>query len=298
MAARKGDHWDTTHDNAFALLSLLEMMIAQKAGAQSINYSVLVNGKNILDGKISSSNILERQSKELDMEYIHKILSKNDNIGDIWLKKTGDLPLFYNIALNYTFQTEDIYAMSRGIGISRDYLKFNKNLYETQKGSPLTDGCKIGDVIDTRIRLYLPQDTYYLILEDYLPAGFEAINPTLLTSGDAIFTIMKIGQASLAQPPVNPEEGGIPGFSQTEYEQMLGSISYDYYNYPLYYPRYEFHDDRVTMYIDFLEKGVYEIHYLCRATLPGIFNIIPAQSYEMYSPEVYGRTEGRIFTIE
>jgi hypothetical protein len=208
------------------------------------------------------------------------------------------LPLFYNIALNYTFKTEDIYAVSRGIGISRDYLKFNKNLYETQKGSPLSDGCKVGDVIDTRIRLYLPQDMYYLILDDYLPAGFEAINPTLLTSGDAIFTIMKIGQASLAQLPANPEEGGIPGFTRTEYEQMLGSMSYDFNNYPLYYPRYEFHDDRVTMYIDFLEKGVYEIHYLSRATLPGSFNVIPAQSYEMYFPEVYGRTEGRIFIVK
>lgn len=298
MAARTGDHWSTTHDNAFAMLSLLEMMVAQNAGAQPIDYVVLLNNKNIMDGEISSTNILEKQSKNLDMKYISKVLSKNKNVGNIWLKKSGDLPLFYNIALNYTFKTEDIYALSRGIGISRDYFKYDKNLYETQKGSPLADGCKVGDVIDTRIRLYLPQDTYYLILEDYLPAGFEAVNPTLLTSGDAIFTIMKIGQASLAQPPANPEEGGIPGFTQTDYEQMLGSINYDYYNYPFYYPRYEFHDDRVTMYIDFLEKGVYEIHYLSRATLPGSFNVIPAQAYEMYFPEVYGRTEGRIFTIE
>ena len=298
MAARTGDHWGTTHDNAFAMLSLLEMLVAQKAGTQPVNYSVLLNNKNILDGKISGINILEKQSKNMDMEYVHKMLSRNDNIGDIWLKKTGDLPLFYNIALNYTFKTEDIYAVSRGIGISRDYLKFNKNLYETQKGSPLSDGCRVGDVIDTRIRLYLPQDMYYLIFDDYLPAGFEAINPTLLTSGDAIFTIMKIGQASLAQPPANPEEGGVPGFTRTEYEQMLGSMSYDFNNYPLYYPRYEFHDDRMTMYIDFLEKGVYEIHYLSRATLPGSFNVIPAQSYEMYFPEVYGRTEGRIFIVK
>jgi uncharacterized protein YfaS (alpha-2-macroglobulin family) len=44
-------------------------------------------------------------------------------------------------------------------------------------------------------------------------------------------------------------------------------------------------------------RGVYEYSYLMRASVPGEFNVIPATAYEMYFPEVFGRSDGGKFVV-
>jgi uncharacterized protein YfaS (alpha-2-macroglobulin family) len=56
-------------------------------------------------------------------------------------------------------------------------------------------------------------------------------------------------------------------------------------------------DDRVVLYANQLGKGTYEYSYTFRVTSAGQFNVIPAFANEQYFPEVFGRSDGMLFTV-
>ena len=56
-------------------------------------------------------------------------------------------------------------------------------------------------------------------------------------------------------------------------------------------------DEKVTLFSSYLPRGTYEYSYVMRATLPGTYNVIPSTAYEMYFPEVFGRSDGGTFTV-
>ena len=51
------------------------------------------------------------------------------------------------------------------------------------------------------------------------------------------------------------------------------------------------------LFATYLPRGTYEYTYLIRASLPGEYRVIPTHAYEMYFPEVFGRSDGGLFTI-
>ncbi|MEK7218347.1 MAG: hypothetical protein AAB728_02680, partial [Patescibacteria group bacterium] len=59
----------------------------------------------------------------------------------------------------------------------------------------------------------------------------------------------------------------------------------------------EVRDDQLFLFADTLPAGVYQYRYLVRATVPGTFHERPARAYEMYFPETFGQTEGKMVTI-
>ena len=52
------------------------------------------------------------------------------------------------------------------------------------------------------------------------------------------------------------------------------------------------------LFATYLPAGTYEYTYLLQVGLGGEYRVLPATAYEMYFPEVMGRSDGMIFTIE
>jgi uncharacterized protein YfaS (alpha-2-macroglobulin family) len=71
-----------------------------------------------------------------------------------------------------------------------------------------------------------------------------------------------------------------------------------YYWWWYWYSHSELRDDRVALFANYLSAGTYEYSYTLRATSAGQFNVIPAFANEQYFPEVFGRSDGALFTIE
>jgi hypothetical protein len=46
-----------------------------------------------------------------------------------------------------------------------------------------------------------------------------------------------------------------------------------------------------------LPRGTYEYTYLLQVGLAGEYRVLPTTAYEMYFPEVMGRTDGLVFRI-
>jgi uncharacterized protein YfaS (alpha-2-macroglobulin family) len=145
--------------------------------------------------------------------------------------------------------------------------------------------------------LTVPKHYEHVIVEDIIPAGFELVNLTLATE-DA--TLRSVGvntrpdsgfrwsdlwrsQSALVLPQDDPLWfGGVKRSLQAR--ELRPSFR-------------ELHDDRVFLYAETLQPGVYEYQYLLRAQTPGTFQHLPARAEEMYFPEIFGRTSGSIVTV-
>jgi uncharacterized protein YfaS (alpha-2-macroglobulin family) len=171
---------------------------------------------------------------------------------------TGKGRLYYSLYLRYFLPVEDVKALSRGIIVARQYSP-------VEDPERFVDGAKVGDVIQVKLTLIAPSSLHYLVLEDPLPAGCEGVDTSLKTT------------SVVGQPPELArvgEEWGWWWFSQTQMR-----------------------DEKVVLFATYLPRGTYEYTYLMRASVPGQFLVMPANAYEMYFPEVFGRSDGGKFTV-
>ena len=134
------------------------------------------------------------------------------------------------------------------------------------------DGAQTGDVIRVKITLVAPNDLHYLVLEDPLPAGCEAIDRSLATT--SVVT-----------------EG--PELERTDRENPWGRYGWGWW----WFRHSELRDEKVALFADYLPRGTYEYTYLIRASVPGEFLTLQTMAYEMYFPEVWGRSDGGTFSV-
>jgi len=178
-------------------------------------------------------------------------------------REAGPGRLYYTAHLNVLRPVEDVAPMDRGISVSRSY--------ETIEGSQLTtnDGLRspVGEVINVKVALTLQQDVYYLVVEDYIPAGAEILDTSLKTSQ----------QVNVEYDPRNPFGHG---------------WGWWYFNDPQIY------DERIAWSVDYLPAGTYELTYTLVLNQPGEYRVLPARAWEFYFPEVQGNSAGEIFRIE
>lgn len=107
-----------------------------------------------------------------------------------------------------------------------------------------------GTVFDIGVRVIADHPVDRVVIEDPLPAGFEAINESFRTSSTA------------AVPQAD---------------------SWNVENQQIY-------ADRVTAYAQHLDPGVYEMHYLVRAVTPGRYRWPGARAFLRDAPEEFGRS--------
>ena len=83
-----------------------------------------------------------------------------------------------------------------------------------------------------------------------------------------------------------------------EEAQLNGTVQSDRWPWWGWTPtQTELRDEKVVLFATELPAGTYQYTYQMRASLPGQFQVLPATAYEMYFPEVWGRSAGEMFTI-
>ncbi len=188
----------------------------------------------------------------------------------------GEGRLYYTAHLEVYLPVEEIEPLNRGIVVARQYCRQMTNEQMTDDKPTRceeVDEVGVGDVVEVRLTVIAPHDLYYVVVEDPLPAGAEAIDPSLETT------------SLVAQRP------GL-------YQETEGDVRYDFYRWWYrWYSRSEMRDDKAVLFADYLPAGTYEYTYTFRATLPGEYRVIPTTAREFYFPEVFGRADGRLFRV-
>jgi uncharacterized protein YfaS (alpha-2-macroglobulin family) len=257
MVARQGDHWETTQETAWAVMALTDWMVATGELNGNYDYSFVLNGDQLTTGTVTPDTVRDGQVLQIQVKDLLK-----DQINRLtFVRSEGEGVLYYTAHLNLRLWAAEAKPIDRGVNVTREYFLNNDPEEPTAQA-------KVGDVITVRVTMTLPQDIYYFVLEDPLPAGTEPVDTSLLTT------------SQLDQPPV----------LQSTYSP------YWWWGW-WYFDHTEMRDEQVNLFADFLPRGTYVYTYQIRASFPGEFQTMPSHAYSFYFPEVFGRGAGQLFTV-
>jgi uncharacterized protein YfaS (alpha-2-macroglobulin family) len=169
---------------------------------------------------------------------------------EVRIVKTGAGRLYIRLTGHLYLEQEAIQAAGE-IGVERVYV----NPVTGEPQSP-TEQAGVGDLVQVQLTVRVPEESWYVIVEDHLPAGLEALNARLATTS----------------------------YVAREYGEEEFRWQRNGYN------RKDVFDDRVAFFNTELRPGKYTYTYLARVTHAGTFHALPAQVYLMYAPEVWGRS--------
>jgi hypothetical protein len=281
MVARTAGHWETTQETAWALIGLTDWMDATGELKADYAWKVELNTYALGDGIANRDTV--RQSTTLrkavaDLMRDHPLTGASGNAllitRSTGASQTGEGRLYYSAYLKTYIPVEDVRSLSRGIVVARQYFRSDDPCFSDPKQActPVTSA-KVGEVLQVKLSIVAPSDLYYVVVEDPLPAGAEAIDTSLKTT-------TQIGQApKLSRIRPGDPYGGYGGWGWW------------------WFSRTELRDEKVVLFATRLPKGAYEYTYMLRAGLAGAFKVMPSVGSEMYFPEVFGRSDGALFTI-
>jgi uncharacterized protein YfaS (alpha-2-macroglobulin family) len=257
MVNRKNGRWNSTQETAWTLLALTDWVTATGELNPDYQYAVGFNGTELTQGEANPQTLREVKSVSVD---VTKMLSEEAN-RLVFARDGSSGSLYYTAYLNLWLPVNQIQPLDKGVTITRQYFK------PEDLSQPVTEAGQ-GDVLLVRLTVAAPADLRYLIVEDPLPAGMEAVDTSLNSSPKA-------------QQP------------DTYDWKRVETDGWGWW----YFTHSELRDEKVVLSTDYLPKGTYVYTYLARASTPGTFNVIPPTAQEFYFPDVYGRGSGSQFVI-
>lgn len=256
-----------TQETAWILMTMLEYAKDHNAFTADFTFDVDLNRKTVIEGTVNSDNLEEIFEEKLAISE----LKVGDEMNKISFEKEGDGQMHFDLELKYYLPNEMILPREKGFHITRDYYRFN----DQEVNNPVK-WMKSGTIYRGELNIIVPEDMYYVVVEERLPAGVEAINFNLDNTDKSM-------QDEL-------EDFNRPQYEEGGYLRWVPN--------PLWrFNHREIRDDRVLLFADYLPKGVYTYSFLVRAGLPGKYHHLPASVHQMYFPEVFGRTGGQFMEV-
>jgi uncharacterized protein YfaS (alpha-2-macroglobulin family) len=245
------------------VMALAEFIENQLIVVADYTVNTTVNQKKIMEQNIEPKNASQVYDTYVPLDS----LKYPDEINEIAITKDGIGPLYFDAGLVYYPSNDAIQPIEKGLIITRNYY----SLEDSARSQPLS-GMQAGNLYRGVLTLIVPEDSDYVVAEEYLPAGLKALsfNPAV----------------------ANPS-------SRYESEDIIKKQGLNWVKNPLWnFDHYEIKDERILLFAEHLPAGVYEIDYLVQAGLPGKYNHLPASVRQMFDLSVYARTGGEWMEIK
>jgi hypothetical protein len=194
----------------------------------------------------------------------------------------GDGLAYYYITVTEVPRTAPVRPEDTGVQVERWYESYDKP-------TPLVSVAE-GELVRVRMRVTIKSERHFLVLDDPLPAGLEAVDLSLRTAA----ALPGPGAAFESSGDADDDTGGDESDNEPANRWGYGTWDSGWWS-P--WDHKEIRDDRVVYVATYLWPGVYTASYIARATTPGVFMRPPAHAEEMYNPAVSGRTDGGMFTV-
>ena len=260
MVAREADHWETTQETAWSVMALTEWMVLTGELQPDYTFAVELNGEAVAleDNTATPENV--KETEELRIEVAALLADEANRL--VISRDAGPGNLYYTAHLTAYLLVPEVEPLDRGISVSRKY-----SLLSDPDATPITEA-PIGEPVQVTLTIIAPNDLHYVVVEDPIPAGSDAVNPDLETTS-------QVG----TQPQLQRDRPLSQGWGWWWFSNV------------------EMRDEKVVLYATYLPHGTYQFNYVIQPGLAGEYNVIPATAQEFYFPDVYGRSAGSIFTI-
>jgi alpha-2-macroglobulin len=242
--------WGTTNETSYAILALTDYLMMKRESHGDVPVTIELNGKVISEGLLDKKTT--SISVPLPLDQLHY------GANSLSITSNSSSTIYYNISTQYDVPGRSMDAQG-GVQLNRYYLDATTN---ESLGT-----IKAGQLVKVKLTVKLYSPAEYMIIQDRLPAGLEAVNDHLS-----------------ALPPVKFSYGY--DYDSVYSWEELG------YNYK------DIHDDRVDFFVTHMKSGFSTFFYLARASFSGEFIALPAEAFAMYDTTVWGRSASTIIEIK
>jgi uncharacterized protein YfaS (alpha-2-macroglobulin family) len=255
LAHKTKGHWLNTQENAFVLTALeLYFKTYEKTTPNFVARVWLGNdyaGDHPFKGRTTEYHQIDIAMKDV---------ATHDK-SNLTIQKDGAGRLYYRIGMKYAPEDLKLEPADYGFVVERTYEGVDKPSDVTQDKQGIWH-IKAGTRVRVKLSMVNENRRYHVALVDPMPAGLEALNPALATTG-----------------PVPTATDPNDTSSRGRYWWWYGP----------WYEHQNMRDERVEAFTALLWEGVHKYEYVARATTPGHFVVPPPKAEEMYMPETFGR---------
>ena len=267
---RTSGGWASRYETAWVLLAITEALQGSGDLQADFGVSAVLNNNVIIQetgdsGQKANADLASVPISQLNSSGLNALrVSREDGVGN----------LYYRAFLKLHREVASVEPLNRGFTITRRYYRDEP---QCLRGNcePL-DGIQLSQyegAVLVRVSVTTSQESTYLILEDYIPAGMEIINPALETS-------------QLGSDPAYAQEGRSPAR-----DWNVSNWGFWYFSRPQIY------DNRIRWTAERLPAGTFELSYRLSPVQAGEYHVLPAHAYLSYYPDVEGRSGGAVFKI-
>lgn len=264
LAHRRGGRWENTQENTFALLALDRYFATYEKTTPDFAARLWLGeayaGEHAFRGRTT-----ERHQVDVPMAQ----LGAAGTTSDLVLSKDGGGRLYYRVGLRYAPASLQLAAADHGFTVQRVYEPVD-DPEDVRREADGSWRIQAGSRVRVHLTMVAPARRYHVALVDPLPAGLEAQNPALATTG--------------ALPPAPEDEG-------------RAERPWWWWARP-WFEHQNLRDERVEAFTTLLWVGVHKYSYVARATTPGRFVVPPPKAEEMYHPETFGRGATDIVVVQ
>lgn len=239
--------WSSTQANAWALLASRDYFRVFESATPAFDARAWV-GDTFVGGERFEGRSTKTASVDVPMATL-----QDTGASDLLLSMKGDGRLYYRLGLRYAPASLKLDALEAGFTVTRTYAGVD-DPEDVTRDEDGTWRVKAGKRVRVSLQVIAPDRRYWVALVDPMPAGFEAVDEALATSGRV---------QSL-------EPSGYWRWSAWNHEELR--------------------DDQARAFADRMWAGVWDHDYVTLATTPGTFVVPPTRAEEMYAPETFGRS--------
>jgi uncharacterized protein YfaS (alpha-2-macroglobulin family) len=256
MAHREKGHWHSTQETTWSLIALTHWLTASDEFNTEYAYAIGLNGNMLGQGNATKDNLTQTVKLQVEL----KDLLKETANYLVFTRGDGTGNLYYTAYLSAELPVESIEPLDQGMSLARQYFTLDDSK------TPITE-IQRGGLVRVRLTLVVPAAVHYIVVDDPLPAGLEAVDATIAT------------------------DTAVPSsYTLTDYNER----GWGWW----YFTHTELRDEKVVLSADYLPAGTYVYTYLARASTAGTFKVIPPTASEFYFPDVGGRGAGSMFEVK
>lgn len=265
------DRWENTQENLFCMTALANYSRVHENPLSGLQVAVQVDAE-----KLASVAFHDRKAEAIE---VSRPLRSSDagRSQTIRLSPHGsDATFYYSARLSYTPREPAVTAHNAGIEVSREY-SVKRGADWILLANPIS--IKQGELVRVDIYLKLPAARHYVVVDDPVPGGLEAVNRELATSSQ-----VDAGEAS------QKFAKGSRWWFNSEWIDF-GVLFGGFYHQELRHSAARF-------YSEYLPPGNYHLSYISQAIAAGSFMVPPTRAEEMYDPDVSGSSSGDTLNVE
>jgi uncharacterized protein YfaS (alpha-2-macroglobulin family) len=175
MRQRTGNYWWSTRQTAEVIYAMSEYLKRSNELAPDCSVVVRVNGRKVGSFRFDKSSIFD----------LDKVISVPAGLlhrgaNEVEIAKLGNGNVYYSLEMTQYLAQKKIHPTTSGpeLFVIRAYYQSSRvtTFDENQKLGPAISQCDVGDIVLVRLRVHANGRMRYLLLEDYIPAGFEIVD--------------------------------------------------------------------------------------------------------------------------